>query len=278
MSDATSPKSQQVKAAEFLALHVSGAPLLFPNPWDLGSARLLAGLGFQALATTSSGFAGTHGRLDGGVTRDEVLAHTTTLCAGVDVPVAADLEDCFAPDPDGVAETIRLAKATGLAGGSVEDFTRDDAEPIYSIKAAAERVAAAASAAHEGDVHFVLTARAENFLHGRRDLDDTIARLVAYQEAGADVLFAPGVTDPDDLRRLIGAVDRPVNALIFPGQTVDELVAAGVTRISVGGAFFWAAMGAVVDAANELRDQGTTGFWAGAGTGSKAARPVFTGS
>jgi 2-methylisocitrate lyase-like PEP mutase family enzyme len=139
-------------------------------------------------------------------------------------------------------------------------------------------VAAAAAAAHEGDVHFVLAARAENFLHGQRDLDDTIARLQAYQEAGADVLFAPGVTDLDDLRRLIAAVDRPVNALIFPGQTVDELAAAGVARISVGGAFFWAAMGAVAEAATELREQGTTGFWTRAGAGSKAARPHFTAS
>lgn len=276
MSDVPTAPTQQTKAAEFLALHVPGSPLLFPNPWDLGSARLLAGLGFQALATTSSGFAGTFGRLDGGVTRDEVLAHTTALCDGVDVPVAADLEDAFAPDPDGVAETIRLAKATGLAGGSVEDFTRDEDDPIHPLEAAAERVAAAAAAAHEGDVHFVLTARAENHLHGRRDLDDTIARLQAYQEAGADVLFAPGVTDPDELRRLVAEVDRPVNVLIFPGQTVDELAAAGVARISVGGAFFWAAMGAVVDAATELREQGTTGFWAAARTGVNAAKPVFT--
>lgn len=273
MTDAT---TQQEQAARFLALHVPGTPLLFPNPWDAGSARLLESLGFQALATTSSGFAGTQARLDGQVTRDQVLAHCAAVVAATEVPVAADLENAFADDPAGVAETIRLAKETGLVGGSVEDFTRNRDDPIYPLDLAVERIAAAAAVAHEGPVHFVLTARAENHLHGRTDLDETIARLLAYQEAGADVLFAPGVVAPGDVQRMVAAVDVPVNVLLFPGGRVAELAAAGVARVSVGGGFFYAAMGAVVEAATEFRESGTTGFWTGAKAGAQTARAAFT--
>ena len=184
----------QDRAARCLQLHDGPQPLLIPNPWDAGSARLLASVGFEALATTSSGFAATLGRLDGSVTRDEALAHAAELVAAVpDTPVSADLENGYADDPAGVAETVRLAVDTGLAGCSVEDYAGPGADPIYPAGLAVERVAAAAEAAHAGPVHLVLTARAENLLRGRIDLADTIARLQAYQEAGADVLYAPGL-------------------------------------------------------------------------------------
>ncbi len=179
-------------AERFLALHRPGAPLLIPNPWDVGSAKLLASLGFEALATTSSGYAATLGRLDGAVTRDEALAHAAELVAATPLPVSADLENGFGDSPDAVAETVRLAREAGLAGCSIEDFSGDDDAPIYDRDRAAERVAAAVEAAHAGPVRLVLTARAENHIHGIDDLADTIARLQAYQAAGADVLYAPG--------------------------------------------------------------------------------------
>jgi 2-methylisocitrate lyase-like PEP mutase family enzyme len=248
-----------------------------PNPWDAGSARVLVSLGFEALATTSSGFAATLGRLDGSVTRDEALAHAAAIVEATDLPVSADLENCFADEPAGVAATIGLALQTGLAGGSVEDFTGSHDAPIYDAALATERVAAAAEVAHAGPVHFVLTARAENYLHGRRDLADTIARLHAYQEAGADVLFAPGASDLSEVRALVAAVDRPVNVLALPGiPTVSELADAGVARISVGGGFAYAALGAVVEAARELLEDGTFGYWERAGPGATAARSAFT--
>jgi 2-methylisocitrate lyase-like PEP mutase family enzyme len=268
--------SQADKAARFLELHQPGQPLLMPNAWDAGSAKLLASLGFDALATTSSGHAATLGRLDGSVTREEALGHAAAIVAAVDVPVSADLEDCFGSDPDGVAETVRGAREAGLAGCSIEDFTRDDDDPIYSIDVAAERVRAAAAAAHDGDVRLVLTARSENYLHGRPDLDDTIARLQAYQEAGADVLYAPGIKDPDELRRVVDAVQRPVNALALGGApSVSELGSLGVARVSVGGAFAFAALGAVVEAAEELRDRGTFGYLERSAVGGRAARRAF---
>jgi 2-methylisocitrate lyase-like PEP mutase family enzyme len=269
--------TQQEKADLFLALHRSGQPLLMPNPWDIGSARLLAALGFAALATTSSGFAATLGRADGAVTRDEAIAHAAALVAAVDVPISADLENCFADDPDGVAETVRLAIAAGLAGCSVEDYAKRDDGPIYDPGLAAERVAAAAEAAHSGPVHLVLTARAENYLHGRADLADTIARLQAYQLAGADVLFAPGIRAAGDLRQLIASVDRPVNVL--PGAdspSVAELAAIGVARISVGGAFAFTALDAVLRAARELRDHGTYGYLDWSRTGRQEAAAIFS--
>jgi 2-methylisocitrate lyase-like PEP mutase family enzyme len=269
---------QAEKASRFLALHHSEHPLLLPNPWDRGSARLLAWLGFQALATTSSGHAATLGRLDGSVTREEALAHAASIVAATDLPVSADLEKAFADKPSGVADTVRLALETGLAGCSVEDSSGREDAPIYDPALAAERVAAAAEAAHGGPVHLVLTARAENWLYGRPDLADTIARLQAYQEAGADVLYAPGLERLEDIRQLVASVDRPVNVLALPGApTVPELAAAGVSRVSVGGAFAFAALGAVVEAARELREQGTYRFWEQARAGAKSARSAFGG-
>jgi 2-methylisocitrate lyase-like PEP mutase family enzyme len=269
--------AQADKARRFLDLHVPGEPLLMPNAWDAGSAKLLASLGFEALATTSSGHAATLGRLDGSVTRDEALAHAAAIVAAVDVPVSADLENCFADEPEGVAETIRGARAAGLAGCSIEDFTGDADEPIYPIGLAADRVRAAAAAAHEGGVHLVLTARSENYLHGRPDIEDTVARLQAFQEAGADVLYAPGIKDPDALRRITSALQRPVNALALGGApAVSELASLGVARVSVGGAFAFAALGAVVQAAEELREHGTYGYLERAATGSRAARRAFS--
>jgi 2-methylisocitrate lyase-like PEP mutase family enzyme len=261
------------KAERFLALHQGPTPLLMPNPWDVGSARLLAAQGFEALATTSGGFAATLGRLDGGVTRDEAVAHAATIVAAVDVPVSADFENCFAHDPAGVAETVELGIEAGLAGCSVEDWS---GEAIYDVDHAAERVAAAAEVAHRGPVHLVLTGRAENHLHGVDDLADTIARLQRYQEAGADVLFAPGVSDPGDLRSLLAEVDRPVNVVTRPGcPTVAELGELGVRRVSVGGWFTLAAYGALVDAATEFRTQGTLGYLDGAKTGRAAVQAAF---
>ena len=265
--------SQADKAQRFLALHRPGEPLLMPNPWDLGSARLLASLGFEALATTSSGFAATLGRNDGSVTRDEAMVHAAVIVAATDLPVSADLENAYADEPAGVAETMRLAIEVGLAGASVEDFARE----IYDIGPATERVAAAAEAAHAGPGRLVLTARAENYLHGRPDLADTIARLQAYQEAGADVLYAPGLRRLEDISQLVREVDRPVNVLALEGvPPVAELAEAGVSRISVGGAFAFAALGAVVAAATELREQGTYGWRAGSAAGAAAARRAFS--
>jgi 2-methylisocitrate lyase-like PEP mutase family enzyme len=269
--------SQADKASRFLSLHRAGEPLLMPNPWDLGSAKLLAFLGFEALATTSAGFAATLGRNDGSVSREEALVHAAVIVAATELPVSADLENAFADEPAGVADTIGLAKEVGLAGGSVEDFTGREDDPIYSHQFAAERIAAAAEIAHAGPVRFVLTARAENYLRSRPDLADTIARLQAYQEAGADVLYAPGLRDIKDIRQLIREVDRPVNVLGIGGAPpVPELAAAGVSRVSVGGSFAFAALGALVDAATELRDHGTYGYVGASATGAKAARRAFS--
>jgi 2-methylisocitrate lyase-like PEP mutase family enzyme len=268
--------TQADKARTFLALHRPGEPLLLPNPWDLGSARLLASLGFHALATTSSGFAATLGRNDGNVTREESLVHAAVIVAATDLPVSADLEKAFADSPDGVAETIRLAAEVGLAGASVEDATGREDDPIFDLRLAADRIAAAAEAAHEGPVRLVLTARAENYLHGRPDLADTIARLQAYQAAGADVLYAPGLRSIEDIGQVIREVDRPVNVLALPGApTVAELAKAGVSRISVGGAFAFASLGALVSAATELLDQGSYGFQAASAVGRQAADRAF---
>jgi 2-methylisocitrate lyase-like PEP mutase family enzyme len=263
--------SQAERAERFLALHGGPEPLLIPNPWDQGSAKLLVSLGFLALATTSGGFAASLGRLDGQVSREEALAHCAALTRTVDVPVSADLENGYADEPDEVAETVRRAVDAGLAGCSIEDFTRLESDPIYERAQAVERVAAAAEAAHASPARLVLTARAENYLHGRPDLADTIARLQAYQEAGADVLYAPGLTSPADIRSLVRSVDRPVNVLaLADGPPVRELAAAGVRRISVGSAFTWVAFGAVAEAAAELRGNGTYSFLQRAATGRKA--------
>jgi len=269
--------TQSEKAQRFLSLHRKGAPLLMPNPWDRGSVRLFASLGFQALATTSGGFAGTLGRHDGSVSREEAIAHAASLAGATDLPLSADLEDCFAEEPGEVAKTIKMAIAAGLAGCSIEDYTRRPDQPIYDEALAAERVAAAAEAAHAGPVHLILTARAENYLHGRPDLSDTISRLQAYQEAGADVLFAPRILDVDEIRSLVQSVDRPVNVLAFPGApTVSELAAAGVARVSVGSWFFYIGIGAVVDAARELLAAGTySSSWPRARAGAEAAASSF---
>ncbi len=269
--------TQSEKAERFLALHQGPGALLLPNPWDAGIARLLASLGFSALATTSAGFAATLGQLDGSVSRDQAVAHAAAIVEATDLPVSADLENGYVDEPEAVAETIGLAIAAGLAGCSIEDFTGRADDPIYDLGLATERIAAAAEAAHRGDVHLVLTARAENLLHGRDDLADTIARLQAFQTAGADVLYAPGLWRAEDIRQVVTSVDLPVNVLAVPvGPSVKELEDLGVRRISVGGMLAFAALGAVVDASRELLDEGTYGFSAGAKTGRIAARAAFT--
>jgi 2-methylisocitrate lyase-like PEP mutase family enzyme len=261
--------------ARFLELHRPDPPLLLPNPWDAGSARLLESLGFQALATTSSGYAATLGRLDGNVTRDEAIEHARVVVEATGVPVSADLENGFADEPEGVAQTIVMAVDAGLAGCSVEDSTGRPDDPIYAADLAAERVAAAVEAASASGL--VITARSENYLHGRPDLADTIARLQAFQEAGAQVLYAPGLTDIDDIRQVLASVDRPLNVLALPkAPPVAALAEVGVSRVSVGGAFAFAALGTLVEAGRELLDEGTYGFWANAGRGSKAARATFS--
>ncbi len=253
--------SQTQKAETFLSLHRGSGPLLMPNPFDLGSARMLESLGFSALATTSGGLAASLGLLDGSVTREEAVDHAAAVAGAVDVPVSADLENCFADEPEGVAATIEMAIAAGLAGCSVEDFSGVPDAPIYELSLARDRVAAAAEAAHTGPVRLVLTARAENLLHGVDDLADTIARLQAYQEAGADVLFAPGIVTPEDIGRVVASIDRPLSMLVRPGApSIAELAELGVARVSVGSWFAWAAYTGLVEAAQELLGPGTYGF------------------
>jgi 2-methylisocitrate lyase-like PEP mutase family enzyme len=266
---------QQQRVARFRELHTPGQPLLLANAWDAGSAKLLASLGFQALATTSSGFAATLGRFDGMATRDETLANAATIVAAVDTPVSADLENGFAEDSSGVAETVQLAIEVGLAGCSIEDSTRNHDEPICSFGGAVERITAAVEAATHGP-GLVLTARAENYLYGRPDLADTIARLQAFQQAGADVVYAPGLLSVDDIRTVVSSVDVPVNVLALPGvPNVAELAAIGVARISVGGAFAQVAIAAVADAGRELLDVGTYEYWERAAAGRRRVRDAF---
>jgi 2-methylisocitrate lyase-like PEP mutase family enzyme len=264
------------KVGTFRALHVPGRPLLMANPWDAGTAKLLASLGFPALATTSSGHAATLGQLDGSIQRGEALAHASSIVTAVDVPVSADLENGFAEDPDGVFATVTDAIGVGLAGCSIEDFTGNSDLPIYDAKLATARVAAAVEAARTG-AGLVLTARAENFIRGNPDLADTIARLQAYQEAGADVLYAPGLTNIGDIRSVITSLDRPVNVLVLPGlATVAELATVGVARISVGGAFNQVALAALTQAGRELLDRGTYGFLDLAAEGGRQAGAAFS--
>ncbi len=260
------------RAQAFLELHVPGRPLLMPNPWDVGSARVLASLGFGALATTSSGFAATLGRPDGEVTSSEALAHAAMIAAAVTVPVSADLENGFADHPDGVYATVRAAATAGLAGCSIEDYS---GSAIYDARLAAERIVAAMEAAVI-EPGIVVTARAENLIRGNPDLDDTIARLRAYQAAGAHVLYAPGLRSIDDIRRVVTAVDRPVNVLAVPGApSVADLAAAGVARVSVGGGFSHVAFGALTRAARELLDDGTYGFLEVAAEGRRQEQAAF---
>jgi 2-methylisocitrate lyase-like PEP mutase family enzyme len=267
---------QAAKSRRFLELHVPGRPLLLVNAWDAGSARILASLGFEALATTSGGHAATLGRLDGSVTRDEAMEHAAQLVQATDLPVSADLENGFADAPTDVAETIRLARAAGLAGCSIEDFTGNREDPIYDFDLAVERIAAAAAEAHRDPTPLVLTARCENHIHGRDDLADTIARLRAYEQAGADVLFAPGLGRPEEIAAVLADTDRPLNVLVRPGPPpVADLAALGVSRISVGAAFAFAALGALVEAASELRDHGTYSFLERTRVGAEAVVSAF---
>ncbi len=254
--------SQADKAARFQALHRGPAAFVMPNPWDAGSARLLAGLGFEALATSSGASASALGKRDGELSRDEVIAHVRDIAAATPLPVSADLENGFGDAPEAVAQTLRLAAEAGAVGGSIEDASGDAAQPIYDFGLAVERMAAAAKAARALPIAFTLTGRAENFLRGRRDLDDTIRRLQAYEKAGADVLFAPGLPDLDAVRTVCAALTKPLNFMVgIPGRSfsVAELQAVGVRRISLATSLYRTAMSALVEAAREVREQGTFG-------------------
>jgi len=255
------------KYKAFRALHERPGAFVIPNPWNAGTARVLTALGFEALATTSAGYAFAVGRRDSaaGLTRDEILENAKSIVEATDLPVSADLEDGFDRSPEVCAETIRLASHIGLAGGSIEDATGDPNDPIYGFQLAVDRVVAAAKAAH--DCQFLLTARAENFLHCRLDLADTIRRLRAFAQAGADVLYAPGLPSLEAIREVCASVSKPVNVVMgLKGATfsVEELAAAGVKRISVGGALARAALGAFVRAAREIKEEGTFTFAADA--------------
>jgi 2-methylisocitrate lyase-like PEP mutase family enzyme len=245
--------SREQKAERFRALH-AGEPFVIPNPWDAGSARVLAALGFEALATTSSGFAFTLGRLDGNVTLDEVVEHAAALDRATELPVSVDLENGYGPDPGHAALAIVRVAEAGAVGGSIEDY--DPADGLYERGHAVARVAAAAQAARGLGFPFMLTARAENHIRGNPDLEDTIARLQAFEAAGADVLYAPGLRTAEDVRTVCEAVSKPVNVLALPELSLAEVVAAGAQRISVGGGLAWVAAGALAAAASEIRDAG----------------------
>jgi 2-methylisocitrate lyase-like PEP mutase family enzyme len=256
-------KTQQEKGTAFRLLHEQDRAFIIPNPWDIGTARLLAHLGFEALATTSAGYAFSIGQRDNTVGRDKMIVHVREIAAATDLPVSADLENGFGDDPETVAETIRLGAAAGLVGGSIEDSTTRRDDPIYELERAVERVRAAADVARSLPFTFTLTARAENYLFGRRDLKDTIKRLQAYQDAGADVLYAPGLTSKDEIAQLVSSVNRPVNVLMgLAGVrlTLDELSEVGVKRISVGSVLSRVALGAFLRAAEEMRERGTFSF------------------
>ena len=247
------PPTQHQKGAEFRALH-DGDPFVIPNPWDAGSAKVLAGMGFKALASTSSGFAFTLGRPDGAATLDEVVEHAGALDRATSLPVSVDLENGYGPTAQDVARAIARVAGAGAVGASIEDY--DPSQGIYSLEDAAARVAAAVEAARGLDVPFTLTARAENHIRGNPDLNDTIARLQAYERAGADVLYAPGLRSGDEIRAVCDAVSKPVNVLAHRGLSMSEIVEAGGQRISVGGALTWVAVGALVAAAEQIRDHG----------------------
>jgi 2-methylisocitrate lyase-like PEP mutase family enzyme len=255
-------RAQAERARLFRALHERPGIFVMPNPWDAGTAKLFASLGFEALATTSLGFASSRGRVDGtlSISREELIANCREIASATELPVNADLENGYADDPEEAATVIRLAADAGVVGGSMEDATGDPAKPIYDFDLAVERVAAAARIAHALPFPFTLTARAENYLHGRPDLEDTIRRLQAFATVGADVLYAPGLRDLDTIRRIVAAVPKPVNVVMSsadPAITVQQLAAVGVKRISVGGALSRLAFAAVRDAAVAMRDAGT---------------------
>jgi 2-methylisocitrate lyase-like PEP mutase family enzyme len=255
--------SQKDKAAAFRVLHQGPGAFVIPNPYDIGTTRILTALGFKALATTSAGFAFSIGRLDGAVTREEALAHCRTIVEATHLPVSADLENGFGDAPEAAAETVRLAAGVGLVGCSIEDATGDPAHTIYDFDLAVERVAAAVAAARRLDFPFTLTARAENFLRGRPDLEDTVRRLQAFEKVGADCLYAPALRDIATIRTVCGAVSKPVNVLMgSKGNAIPvaELAAAGARRISVGGALACAALGGFLRAAREIKEHGTFAY------------------
>ena len=266
--------TQYERFETFKDLHRRPGAFIIPNPWDAGTSRILTALGVEALATTSAGFAFAIGRRDSaaGLGRNEVLANAQQIVDATDLPVSADLEDGFGPDPDACAETIRGAVAVGLVGGSIEDATGDPAKPIYGFGHAVERIAAASEAAQ--GLPFLLTARAENYLHGVPDLDDTIRRLVAFSEAGADVLYAPGLRSLDEIRHVCDSIDKPLNVVMGlsgPTFSLDELADVGVKRVSVGGSLARTALGAVISAAREMLNDGTFTFSANAVPDSEAS-------
>ena len=255
--------TQAEKGAAFDLLHKRDGTFIIPNPWDIGTVRILEHLGFEALATTSAGYAFSIGKTDGAVGREGTLAHAATLAAASDLPVSIDMENGFGDEPETVAETIRLAATTGAVGGSIEDSTQRTDDPIYDRDLAVERIRAAAEVVRGLPFPFVLTARAENYLVGRPDLKDTIERLQMYQEAGANVLYAPGLTTKDDIAAVVSSLDRPVNVLMgIKGVqfTLAELSDLGVRRISVGGALARCAFGAFLHAVREMREHGTFTF------------------
>jgi 2-methylisocitrate lyase-like PEP mutase family enzyme len=258
-----STPSQSEKAARFEALHQGPGAFVIANPWDAGSARVLAGLGFAALATSSGASAAVYGRRDGRVSREEAMAHVRAIVEATDLPVSADLEKGFGDGPEAAAQTIRLGAEAGLVGGSIEDASGDPAKPLYDIARATERVAAAVEAARELPFRFMLTARTENFLRGNPNLDDTIARLQAFEKAGADVLMAPGLPDLAAVRAVCAAVSKPVNFMAgIRGKSfsVAELEAAGVRRISLATSLYRAAISGLIDAAREVREHGSFGY------------------
>ncbi len=253
MGETQTPPAQWEKAAAFRALH-DGEPFVIPNPWDTGSAKVLAGLGFKALATTSSGLAFTLGRLDGGATLEETLEHASRLDRATRLPVSVDLENGYGPDPEDAATAIARTAETGAVGGSIEDYDPDGT--IYGISHATERIAAACESARRLDVPFMVTARAENFIRGNTDLDDTITRLQAYERAGADVLYAPGLRTIREIRAVCSAISKPVNVLARPDLKLSEIADAGARRISTGGRLTWVAISAFAEAATAIRDRG----------------------
>jgi 2-methylisocitrate lyase-like PEP mutase family enzyme len=245
--------TQQQKGEDFRALH-DGEPFIIPNPWDAGTARVLAGLGFKALATTSGGFAFSLGRLDGNVSLDEVVDHVSTLTRATELPVSVDLENGYGPNPEQAALAITRAAEAGAVGGSIEDY--DPSGKLYPLDHAAERVAAASEAARQLSFPFMFTARAENHIRGNPDLDDTIARLQAYERAGADVLYAPGLRERDEIKAVCDAVSKPVNVLALASMSMQDIIEGGAKRISVGSGLTWVAAGAMAMAAQRMRDEG----------------------